>query len=208
MAQILKENIRQDILAAAKHHFIIHGIDDASMRNIATSANMTVGNVYRYYRNKEALADAILNPTMQRINQAIFDDLDHPDEDMLKTRQQRMDFFLKKINSMSDGFLDVFATDQQECLILLKHQRFTDQLVSWINELIETMIRPWAKQDPTLAYVPQLSDMLSEAIVSGLARGMLITLKPYHQHPEKLKAIINMYLHLFTMMLEAGDQYD
>ena len=36
---------------------------DASMRDVASKSNMTVGNIYRYYENKEVLFEDILKST-------------------------------------------------------------------------------------------------------------------------------------------------
>lgn len=209
MAQILKEHIRQDILQAAKLEFLHHGIMDASMRNIAKNAKVTVGNVYRYYKNKEALADAIINPTLELMNQAIFFQVSNSNTNLsVMNSAQRYAFFDQKILQLSSGLLEVFRNHKEECLILLNHQRFYASLVTWTNELISSLIHEWVKGSDSLIYVDELCAMLSEAIMSGLARGLLDTLSPYHNQPEKLRLIINTYLHLFTLMLEAGENHE
>jgi AcrR family transcriptional regulator len=206
MAQILKEHVRSDILLAAKQEFLLYGIHNASMREIAKTANVTVGNVYRYYKNKEALADAIINPTLELMNQAIFLQMkDNSNKLPTMSKTKRYEFFDQKILQLSDGFLTVFTQHKEECLILLNHQRFYQSLVSWLDQLITSLIQEWVMDSETLTHVDELCSMLSEAIMSGLARGLLDTLSPYHDEPEKLKVIINTYLHLFTLMLEAGE---
>jgi AcrR family transcriptional regulator len=205
MAQILKEHVRQDILEAAKNEFLEHGIYQASMRDIAKGAYVTVGNVYRYFKNKEALADAIINPTLDLLNQTIFDDVRVSDDLVTKSTHERMAYFQSKIHSLSDGFLHVFQTHQTECLILLNHSRFYNQMVDWINELILMIVNRWVFEKQSIEHVNELCEMLSEAIMSGLARGLLRTCKPYYDQPLVLHKIINMYLHLFTMMIEAGE---
>ena len=55
MAQVLKDSLRKAILDAAKEEFLEYGFKDASMRRIAAKANMTVGNLYRYFKNKESI---------------------------------------------------------------------------------------------------------------------------------------------------------
>jgi len=51
--QVLKEKTRRDIVEAAEKEFRKLSFEKASMRTIATNANMTVGNLYRYYKNKQ-----------------------------------------------------------------------------------------------------------------------------------------------------------
>ncbi len=58
--QVLKEEVRQRIIKSAKKEFKNNGFDKASMRDIADSAKMTVGNLYRYYKNKEDMFGAIV----------------------------------------------------------------------------------------------------------------------------------------------------
>ena len=58
--QVLKEEVRQRIIKSARREFKKCGFEKASMRSIASSANMTVGNLYRYYKNKEDLYGAII----------------------------------------------------------------------------------------------------------------------------------------------------
>lgn len=53
--QVLKEAVRTAILKSARKEFEKNGLEKASMRVIASKAGMTVGNLYRYYSNKEDL---------------------------------------------------------------------------------------------------------------------------------------------------------
>jgi len=60
--QVLKEEVRNAIVSAAYGEFRQYGYLEASVRRIAAAAGMTSGNIYRYYRNKEDLFDAIVGP--------------------------------------------------------------------------------------------------------------------------------------------------
>ncbi len=64
--QVPKEEIRRDILIAAEHEFLIRGYQNASLRTVAKKAKTTLGNLYNYFPNKEAILDAIMGdvPTM------------------------------------------------------------------------------------------------------------------------------------------------
>lgn len=69
--QYLKKEIRDRILSAAVEEFKEHGYADASIRNIANNAEISLGNIYRYYTNKEALYFAVINPFMESVKQSI-----------------------------------------------------------------------------------------------------------------------------------------
>lgn len=60
--QILKDEVRKSIEDAAIKTFKEHGYVKASMRSIADEAGMSVGNLYRYYKNKETLFGMLVQP--------------------------------------------------------------------------------------------------------------------------------------------------
>ena len=64
MAQVLKDEIKENILKAALQEFFENGYKSAAMRNIAEKAKIPTGLIYSYYKNKEALFDAVLRPVM------------------------------------------------------------------------------------------------------------------------------------------------
>ena len=89
MPQVLKQEYRDLILKSALDEFFNHGYNDASMRNIAKNANMTVGNLYHYYKDKEDLFSALVSDTIWALNQTIIPLIEFPIEmnDYLKARR-------------------------------------------------------------------------------------------------------------------------
>ena len=62
--QHTKEEIRCRILMAAELEFDERGYAGASMRKIVSRAETSLGNLYRYYANKEDLFLSIVTPVM------------------------------------------------------------------------------------------------------------------------------------------------
>ncbi len=60
MAQFLKDEVRTKILRSAEQLFVSVGFKKATMAGIAKEAGMAVGNIYKYYPNKDELFAAIL----------------------------------------------------------------------------------------------------------------------------------------------------
>lgn len=60
--QYLKDGIRKNILENARDEFYKLGYKKASLRVIAEKSYITVGNIYRYFTNKEDLLDEVLKP--------------------------------------------------------------------------------------------------------------------------------------------------
>lgn len=67
--QYLKDVVRTRIINAAIAEFKEYGYSNASIRNIAEVANISLGNIYRYYENKEDLFLTIINPLTEMTKQ-------------------------------------------------------------------------------------------------------------------------------------------
>ncbi len=57
------------ILAAVKGAFLEHGLDGASMQDLARAAGMSAGNFYRYFPSKAALIEALVEVELARLEQ-------------------------------------------------------------------------------------------------------------------------------------------
>ncbi|OHD16264.1 MAG: hypothetical protein A2086_17335 [Spirochaetes bacterium GWD1_27_9] len=60
MSQILKDNVRNKIIDSALVEFSKKGFIETSMLNVANTAGVSVGNIYRYFKNKEELFYTII----------------------------------------------------------------------------------------------------------------------------------------------------
>jgi len=62
-----KEELRQDILKAARELFIHEGYENVSMRRIAEKIEYSPTTIYLYFRNKEELLHSICEETFSRL---------------------------------------------------------------------------------------------------------------------------------------------
>lgn len=69
--QIKKDNSKNKIKSSAKKLFFVMQYKDASMRDVAKMSDMTVGNIYRYYENKEILFEDIVGQTYEKIEKIL-----------------------------------------------------------------------------------------------------------------------------------------
>ncbi len=60
--QTKKTDIRQTILKVARKSFLNKGYGKTSMRNIAKEADVTLSNIYNYFKNKDEILEVILQP--------------------------------------------------------------------------------------------------------------------------------------------------
>lgn len=68
--QYLKSDVRARILAAAEQEFKTNGVG-ASVRVISENAGISLGNIYRYFSNKDALFCAVLRPVVEEISEQL-----------------------------------------------------------------------------------------------------------------------------------------
>ncbi len=54
-----EESRRERILEAAERAFVRHGFHAATMQHVAEEAEMSAGNLYRYFPSKEAIVDSL-----------------------------------------------------------------------------------------------------------------------------------------------------
>lgn len=93
--QYLKKEIRDRILNAAVEEFKEQGYSDASIRNIANNAEISLGNIYRYYTNKEALYFAVINPFMESVKQFVDNDFSFTDRSMKEVSETLISFLMQ-----------------------------------------------------------------------------------------------------------------
>ncbi len=73
--QVLKEEIRQNILSAALDIFSSVGYEAATMKQIAESAGIAKSNLYRYYQSKSEIFHAVADIAMKEIRRSIMGSL-------------------------------------------------------------------------------------------------------------------------------------
>lgn len=69
--QVKKDEIRNEILAVSEKEFLKRGFKNSSMRTIAAKSHTTLGNLYNYFENKEAILDAIIGDVPEQVMQII-----------------------------------------------------------------------------------------------------------------------------------------
>jgi AcrR family transcriptional regulator len=77
----LRDRIRRDqIVAAGRTCVVRHGFHAATMAEIAAAARMSVGQIYRYFPNKEAIVHTIVERIVERRLQDLVKTAGRPDE--------------------------------------------------------------------------------------------------------------------------------
>ncbi len=153
--QYLKKEIRDRILAAAVEEFKEQGYADASIRNIANNAEISLGNVYRYYTNKEALYFAVINPFMENVKQFVDNDFAFAE----KTMKQISEILISFIMQYND-----------ELLIIRKGNTVHyDTFVNYIIDVISGKIKEMMQ-----SVFPEIDDKIENPdFYTAIANGFL-----------------------------------
>ena len=200
MAQVLKEESRELILEAAKDEFMENGFKESSMRKIALKSKMTVGNLYRYFKNKEDILEVIVAPAYRAVNKMVRDLTDDAvsferDGFNFDASQEELSGMLDKL---SDGMIDAYANHKVEFNILMMNSKLNDNIVDWFKGLITGLI---AKH-----YDVSEDDRDVNVLAKGYAIAVffffLEILKISDMEKEDLKRITKIYLNSYLSMLD------
>ncbi len=111
--QILKEDIRNQIICIAREEFLKNGFRKTSMRNIATKSNVGLGNIYNYFKNKDEIFCKVLQPLLNRFEEL----LEEHNDDKYLTLSIFTDKSYQK--EMIGQFMDILKKYRAELKLLL-----------------------------------------------------------------------------------------
>lgn len=180
--QYLKKEIRENIIAAAIDEFKEHGYADASIRNIANNAEISLGNIYRYFANKEALYFAVINPFLASIKQVI---------------EEEIVFENGNMKDVADILVKFLVAHSDELLIIRKgnsvhYEAFINYIVESISEKISEMAHNSIEEIDTKIKNPSFYDAVAEGFLTSLFK-VLSKSAPLEIQQRNVKELITFY---------------
>ncbi len=148
--KLLKEEMRQRIVEAARDEFFQSGYARASMRAIAQQAGMTVGNIYLYFPGKEQLFDAIVGETVRQI------------QEIPRLPSANND----TIRKMADALRATFVQNRVEFMILVT--RSSGSKYENYKQMLITLAQRRMREEFVARGYEALYDPLAVAIMEGL----------------------------------------
>ncbi len=183
--QVLKDEMRNSIFEAALKEFSEKGFAKASMRDIARGAGMTVGNLYRYFHNKEALFYSIISPAYDCLMKLAAESME-----MVKYR-----FDTSFFEFLSEQILKISKEHKTELLILFeggggtKYERVKEDMISVVENFLKGDFLRRLKN--TGANIEDL--YLLRVIAVGFVEGMAMINKRY-ENAEELKKVASQFI--------------
>ncbi|MBH1939999.1 TetR/AcrR family transcriptional regulator [Mobilitalea sibirica] len=184
--QYLKEEIRNNIIAAALEEFTKKGYQDASMRVIASNAGIAIGSVYRYFKNKDELFNSIVDPIYTSFTSMILE--------LYQTEGviSRMHSIAKEI---TDKVMEFYEEHEAILLILIdkskgsKYENIKEELIRLLNYRLKNELGPIFKetgvklQDEYILYV----------VAASFIEGFFMIINKY-KNLSMMKEMINQLL--------------
>jgi len=160
--QRLKEETKSRIISVALDEFANKGYLDASMRDIAWNADVSVGNIYRYFKNKSELFDEIMEPAYSRL--------------MLEMREagySQADYSVTLIEDNIDRIMNVLKQYKKQLVILgeksngSKYERTKEEAVRYLESRLKDMLMPVLDGKGVKVQDPFVFYLLSSAFMDG-----------------------------------------
>jgi len=150
--QVLKESVRQRIIKSARKEFEKRGFAKTSMRSIASNADMTVGNLYRYYENKEILYGSIIGDLFKKIKTLKANTPRDP--------EARLEYLLENFKELQRDYrtewLTLFGDSSGT-----RYQKVADDIHTILKNTLVAVFKKNGKK-------PEMAEPLTSAIIYGL----------------------------------------
>lgn len=168
--QTLKTDVKERILESAKREFLEKGIEGSSMREIARGSQMTVGNLYRYFKNKDELNRVIVEETLKEIDALVMRKSSNmiSFKDGIYEISMTVDQYRTVLDELGDELLDIYGKHRIEFRILMMHSRLNDEITEWFTGLLASIIKSTYEIEDTEETIRIMAHCYAVSIFSGL----------------------------------------
>jgi len=171
--QVLKDEVRDSIHKAALLEFRENGYHKASMRNIAKRAGIAVGNMYRYFKNKDELFYSVISPAYNKVIKFI--------TEFKAPEYNSRELDNLSIDEQTRGIVDIYLEHNNELLIMIDgskgtvYEKAKDEIVSLVQNIIYSFLKNKVKESSSVVINPLFSHTLSYSVIEGV----ILILKNY-----------------------------
>lgn len=201
MAQILKDESRNAIIEAAKEEFLENGYKNASMRRIAKKSNMTVGNLYRYFKSKEDINEQIVSSTFKEIDNVL--KTITADNVSMEARvfniKANVDELHELMNNLADNLVDIYYHHKIEFNILMMNSKLNQSITDWFSKAIISLIN----QHFSINGYLNEKEVLSRSYATSIFAGVKEIFKSNNLDKDSLSLILKTYLNSYLSLLDS-----
>ncbi len=192
--QYLKEEIKNRIIQAALKEFEEKGFQKASILRISSDAGVAIGNIYRYFKNKDELFNYIMEPVYNSFKTLIMDlygDFETVTGADIDTRD------------IVKALMELYLRYKSEFLVMLeksegsRYKNTKEELIQIVSLRLKKELMPLKE-----GYGIELQDAFVYVFAATLMEGMLIILKDNVTIEEKEILINRLLIFYFHGLLE------
>lgn len=200
MAQILKEELRKQIFKASKEEFLEKGYENASLRNIAKKAHTPVGNLYRYFKNKEDILNKIVEPCLLRLEKLINNETNNQLSFFSINKDFNLDKkdMIKAIDNIMEELINIYDEYKVEFQILMMDSKLSIELKNWFSILVKSLIMNNYK----FLHKSNELDSMAHAYSVSIFSGFKELLKNDYSN-EEMKTLSKIYFRSYVYMLNS-----
>ena len=189
--QVLKPEMKKQINTAALEVFFEKGFRDASMKEIASRAEMSVSNMYNYYHSKQDLFSSLVSPVRTRIFQ-VLDALVEGEEDHSIAEDSFRPVFE---DMLTKKLMELFNFDRK-VLILLFDRSIGTPFENTREEMVERIQLHFTESLPASERDPE-TELLMHIFAANLLEGLLEIVRHYRgkaQAEKLLQGLIHYHI--------------
>ncbi|MCG8499952.1 MAG: TetR/AcrR family transcriptional regulator [Firmicutes bacterium] len=185
--QVLKDELKKKLLEAALDEFKKKGFQKSSMRSIAKKSGMTVGNLYRYFRNKEDLFDAVVRPSFNKILEII--------NELSDLSDMRKNGFGNFMEYTANCIVEYQRKFKQQYVILLygskgtKYEQAKQNIILLIEDCIKERLFKDVEANGSVIKDYFLANAIATAFFEGLAK-----IISHYKDECMIKSVISQYV--------------
>jgi AcrR family transcriptional regulator len=168
MVQVLKEDVRRRIYDAAVAEFYEKNYKTATLRSIARRAEVPLGLVYSYFKNKADLFKAVVEPVMTAIDQIMRIEeakAEKDPEDLFEHLQNHTNGIIRLIDSYKTIIILIDKSNET------RYQHYKDNLIQRVEAHI--------KQEFVKRGIVQYDELLFHIWASSFIEGFCEIIRHY-----------------------------
>lgn len=180
--QYTKQEVRNRILTSARQEFYEKGYEGAAMRSIAAAAGTSLGNLYRYYKNKQELYAAVVGSVV---------------DECVDRTEKRFDVSPDGIERSVNGMVSFVGENREVFKILVSGpaEYYTDFLRRF-SESLSHILYAYARKTGSEA----LQQKLRPGFFDAVALGCIASLRPLMESFENSEALRAHVLELWRFL--------
>lgn len=188
--QYKKDEFRQAILIESEKEFLEKGYRNASLRQIAKRAGMTIGNMYHYFDSKEALFDELVKHEYDAFIHLLHH---HYDEGIMANVHEAKDLAVWK--ERLQGFLaEISPVFTNRFLIMLdmsagtNYEHTKGEFVKFLSAHFLEHLEQF--ENPTMFSSPKFAELISRQLIDGI----ITILRTVSDENERLDMMADLFL--------------